>query len=58
MDLVPLLTYGYCPRFGDSRDAGRTARCHSGVVGCQVKLFVVSLEFASFRNILSNVQSF
>lgn len=42
MDLVPLLTYGYCPRFGDSRDAGRTARCHSGVVGCQVKLFVVS----------------
>jgi len=31
MDLVPLLTYGYRPRFGDSRDAGRTARCHSGV---------------------------
>eukprot|EP00434_Breviolum_minutum_P017974 symbB.v1.2.015849.t1/scaffold1163.1/size134625/9 len=30
MDLVPLLTYGYRPRFGDSRDAGRTARYHKG----------------------------
>ena len=49
MDLVPLLTYGYRPRFGDSRDAGRTARCHSGVdasleflVRCPMKLFEVS----------------
>ena len=62
MDLVPLLTYGYRPRFGDSRDAGRTARCHSGLdaflefwVGCQVKLFEVSnlqaweTDFQAFR---------
>lgn len=49
MDLVPLLTYGYCPRFGDSRDAGKTARCHSGLVGCQcqVKVFDVSYMQAS-----------
>ncbi|CAE7246662.1 unnamed protein product [Symbiodinium necroappetens] len=30
MDLVPFLTYGYRPRFGDNRDSQRRARYHEG----------------------------
>ncbi|CAK9060768.1 Alpha-protein kinase 1 (AK1) [Durusdinium trenchii] len=30
LDLIPFLTYGYRPRFGDRRDDRRTARYHEG----------------------------
>ncbi|CAE7260448.1 mhkC [Symbiodinium sp. CCMP2456] len=30
IDLVPFLTYGYRPRFGDNRDSHRRARYHEG----------------------------